>query len=141
MTEAKDPKEGLKKKIGDLQDQIDKQKAAGKDLKKDPTCRQLRKTLKRSQRRLALLTPLSYDQKVARVGKLTDLVTKRLGELTQGSKKVMGNPYVHSLRKKVKALNKQKKKLDRIAKKQAAKAAPASAPPAAPPPAAEPEKK
>jgi hypothetical protein len=142
MAEAKDPKESLKKKVNDLKDQLAKQKAAGKDVKKDPTCRQLRKTLKRAQRRLALLSPLSYDQKVARVGKLTDLVNKRLGELTQGSKKVMGNPYVHSLRKKIKALNKQKKKLDRIAKKQAANAAPAAAPPQpAPPPPAEPEKK
>jgi hypothetical protein len=128
-----DPKEDLKKKIADLKDQLAKQKAAGKDPKKDATCRQLRKTLKRCQRRLALLTPLSFEQKVARVGKITDMVTKRMGELTQGAKKVQANPYVRSLKKKLKSLNKAKKKLDRIAKKAEAKKAAAPAPaPAAP---------
>lgn len=132
-----DPKENLKKKIAEIKNQLAQHQAAGKDLKKDPTCRQLRKTLKRAQRRLALLTPLTFEQKVAQVAKLTELVNKRLGELTQGAKKVQGNPYVHSLRKKLKSLNKRKKKLDRIAKKKQEQAAPAS--PSAPP--AEPEKK
>ncbi|HXG62522.1 MAG TPA: hypothetical protein VNO22_14215 [Planctomycetota bacterium] len=132
-----DPKESLKKKIAELKGQLAQHKAAGKDLKKDPTCRQLRKTLKRTQRRLALLTPLTFEQKVAQVAKFTEVINKRLGELTQGAKKVQGNPYVHSLRKKLKSLNKRKKKLDRIAKKQSQQAAPASPP--APP--AEPEKK
>lgn len=132
-----DPKENLKKKIAELKGQLAQHKAAGKDLKKDPTCRQLRKTLKRAQRRLALLTPLTFEQKVAQVAKFTEVINKRLGELTQGAKKVQGNPYVHSLRKKLKSLNKRKKKLDRIAKKQPQQAAPTSPP--APP--AEPEKK
>lgn len=132
-----DPKENLKKKIAELKGQLAQHQAAGKDLKKDPICRQLRKTLKRAQRRLALLTPLTFEQKVAQVAKFTEVINKRLGELTQGAKKVQGNPYVHSLRKKLKSLNKRKKKLDRIAKKQQQQAAPASPP--APP--AEPEKK
>ena len=125
-----DPKEALKKKIADLKDQLAKQKAAGKDLKKDAACRQMRKTLKRAQRRLSLLTPLTFEQKSARVGKITDLINKRMGELTQGAKKVQANPYVRSLRKKLKSLNKAKKKLDRIAKK--AEASKAAAPPPAP---------
>lgn len=133
-----DPKENLKKKIAEIKNQLAQHKAAGKDLKKDPTCRQLRKTLKRAQRRLALLTPLSFEQKVAQVAKFTELINKRLGELTQGAKKVQGNPYVHSLRKKLKSLNKRKKKLDRIAKKKQEQAA--SATPSAHPP-GEPEKK
>lgn len=139
-----DPKEALKKKIADLKDQIAKAKAAGKEWKKDLAVRQLRKSLKRAQRRLALLSPLGFEQKVARVAKLTDLLAKRLGELTQGAKKVQANPYVRSLKKKTKSLNKRKKKLDRIAKKMAAKNAPkaAPAPPATPAaPAAEGEKK
>jgi hypothetical protein len=135
-----EPKEKLKKKIADLEDQLAKNKAAGKDLKLDPTCRQLRKTLKRTQRRLSFLTPLNLEQRGIRVGKLTDLINKRYEELTQGSKKVQGNPYAHSMRKKLKSLNKKKKKLDRIAKKLAEKAAtgahaapaPAPAAPAAP---------
>lgn len=126
-----DLKEKLKKKISELKDQLAKNKAAGKDLKLDPTSRQMRKTLKRAQRRLSLLTPLNLEQRNARVAKLTDMINKRLGELTQGSKKAQGNPYVHSMRKKLKSLNKKKKKLDRIAKKLAEKAAPA-APAAAP---------
>jgi hypothetical protein len=153
MVEPKgDPRELLKRKISDLQDQLAKQKAAGKDLKKDATCRQLRKTLKRAQRKLALLSPLTLEQKQARNAKFSELIAKRLSELTQGQKKVQANPYIHSLRKKTKSLNKQKKKLDRVAKKLAAnkpaKAAPPPPAPAAPPPPApapasapEPEKK
>jgi len=135
-----DPKEALKKKIADLKEKVAKEHAAGKDSKKDPALRSLRKQLKRAQRRLSLLTPLNHEQKVARVSKLTDLLAKRLSELTQGAKKVQANPYVRSLKKKTKSLNKRKKKLDRIAKKLAAKNAPPKAPPAAPaaPPAAAP---
>jgi len=140
-----DPKEALKKKVADLKDQLAKLKAAGKDLKKEAGARTLRKQLKRAQRRLTLLSPLNLEQKQARVAKLTDLLAKRLGELTQGAKKVQANPYVRSLKKKTKSLNKAKKKLDRVAKKIAAKnaakaapAAPAAAPAA---PAAEGEKK
>jgi hypothetical protein len=139
-----DPKELLKKKIADLKDQLAKLKAAGKDLKKEANGRKLRKELKRAQRRLSLLTPLTHAQKADRVAKLTDLLAKRLAELTQGAKKVQANPYVRSLKKKTKSLNKRKKKLDRIAKKMAAKAAPAAAAaaPAAPAaPALEGEKK
>ena len=137
-----DPKEALKKKIEDLKAQLAKEKAAGKTSNKDLNVRKLPKTLRRPQRKLALLSPLTYDQKVARVAKLTDMVAKRMSELTQGAKKVQANPYVHSLRKKTKSLNKRKKKLDRIAKKIAAAAKPAAAPaPAAAAPAAEPEKK
>jgi hypothetical protein len=143
-----EPKEALKKKVADLKEQVAKQFAAGKDSKKDPAFRELRKQLKRAQRRLALLSPLNLEQKTARVAKLTDLLAKRLTELTQGAKKVQANPYVRSIKKKTKSLNKRKKRLDRIAKKLAAKnappkAAPAPAAPAAstPAPAAEGEKK
>ena len=142
-----DQKEALKKKVADLKEKVAKEFAAKKDSKKDPAFRQLRKDLKRAQRRLALLTPLNHEQKVTRVSKLTDLLSKRLSELTQGAKKVQANPYVRSIKKKTKSLNKRKKKLDRIAKKiaarAAAKAAPAPAAVAAAPaaPAAEGEKK
>lgn len=141
-----DPKEALKKKIADLKEQVAKAFAAGKDSKKDPAFRKVRKDLKRAQRRLALLTPLNHEQKVVRVSKLTDLLAKRMSELTQGAKKVQANPYVRSLKKKTKSLNKRKKKLDRVAKKLAAKNAPPKAAPApvatpAAAPAAEGEKK
>jgi hypothetical protein len=126
-----DPKETLKKKIADLKAQLAGQKAAGKDLRKDVDVRRLRKALKRAQRKLALLSPLTFDQKVVRVAKMTDLIAKSLSELTQGAKKVQANPYVRSLRKKTKSLNKAKKKLDRIAKKIAARAKPASVTPTA----------
>jgi len=139
-----DQKEALKKKVADLKEKVAKEFAAKKDSKKDPVFRKLRKDLKRAQHRLALLSPLTHDQKVARVTKLTDMLTKRLSELTQGAKKVQANPYVRSIKKKNKSLNKRKKKLDRIAKKVAAKAVVKAAPavPAAPAaPAAEGEKK
>ena len=131
-----DPKEALKKKVADLKEQVAKQFAAGKDSKKDPAFRELRKQLKRAQRRLSLLSPLSLEQKTARVAKLTDMLSKRLSELTQGAKKVQANPYVRSIKKKTKSLNKRKKRLDRIAKKLAAKNAPPKAAPAPAAPAA-----
>ena len=137
-----DPKETLKKKVADLKEKVAKEHAAGKDSRKDPALRKLRKELKRAQRRLALLSPLNHEQKVARVAKLTDLLSKRMSELTQGAKKVQANPYVRSIKKKTKSLNKRKKRLDRIARKLAAKNAPPKAAPAAPAaPAAEAEKK
>jgi len=143
-----DQKEALKKKIADLKEQVAKEFAAKKDSKKDPAFRKLRKDLKRAQRKLALLTPLTHDQKVARVTQLTDFLTKRLSDLTQGAKKVQANPYVRSIKKKNKSLTKRKKKLDRIAKKMSAKtaaakaaSAPAAAAAAPAAPAAEGEKK
>jgi len=131
-----DPKEALKKKIADLKEKVAKEFAAGKDSKKDSAFRKMRKDLKRAQRRLSLLTPLTHEQKVARNAKLSEFLTKRMSELTQGAKKVQANPYVRSLKKKTKSLTKAKKKLDRIAKKLAAKNAPPKAAPAAPPAAA-----
>ena len=131
-----DQKEALKKKIADLKEKVAKEFAAGKDSKKDPAFRKMRKDLKRAQRRLTLLSPLNHEQKVARNTKLNDLLAKRMSELTQGAKKVQANPYVRSLKKKTKSLTKAKKKLDRIAKKLAAKNAPPKAAPAAPPAAA-----
>jgi Zn-dependent M32 family carboxypeptidase len=134
-----DQKEALKKTITELADKLSKLKAAGKDLKKDADARASRKALKRAQRRLALLSPLTHDQKIARQTKLVDMINKRLGELTQGAKKVQANPYVRSCKKKLKSLNKLKKRLDRQAKKAQAKAAPAAA--AAAPAAPEGDKK
>ena len=137
-----DPKDALKKKIEGLKAQLAKEHAAGKTSNKDLNVRKMHKDLRRAQRRLSLLSPLTFEQKVARVAKLTDMVTKRMGELTQGAKKIQANPYVHSLRKKTKSLTKRKKKLDRIAKKVAAAAKPAAAPTPAPTaPTAGPEKK
>ena len=121
-----EPKEELKKKIESLNKQLADLKAAGKDLKKDATARQVRKTLKRAQRRLRLLTPLSTEKRLERVGKLSEMLTKRLGELTQGQKKVQANPYVRSIKKKTKSLNKLKKRLERRQKKAAANAPPAA---------------
>jgi DNA repair exonuclease SbcCD ATPase subunit len=128
-----DQKEELKKKIAGLLKQIADLKTAGKDLRNDPTARQARKTLKRAQRRLRLLTPMPLEKRLERVGKLTEMLSKRLGELTQGQKKVQANPYVRSIKKKTKSLNKLKKGLERKQKKAAA-----SAPPAAPAAAAKP---
>lgn len=124
-----DPKEDLKKKIEDLKGKLAKQKEAGKDPKTDPESRKLRKSLKRAQRRLRLQTPASLEDRTKRTDLFLELINKQLSDLQQGGKKTTENAYVHSLRKKVKSLNKLKKRLDRQTKKQAAKAA-VSAPPA-----------
>ena len=119
-----DPREALKKKIDELT-----KKLAGKD-KKEAGVREMRKDLKRAQRRLRLLSPLPLDKAQERVGKLAEMLAKRLSDLTQGQKKVQANPYVRSIKKKNKSLNKLKKRLERWAKKAAAKAAPPKAAPA-----------
>ena len=127
--------DALKKKI----DELKKQLATHKDAPKgEPKSRALRKELKRAQRRFASLTPLSLESQLKRSQKILDLIGKTLGEITKGAKKVVGNPYVHSLRKKTKSYNKRIKKVNRLLEKRkkdapapAAEAKPAEgAPPA-----------
>ena len=108
--------DALKKKIDELKKQLAGHKDAAKG---EPKSRALRKELKRSQ-------------------KVLELIGKTLGEITKGAKKVVGNPYVHSLRKKTKSYNKRIKKVNRLLEKKkkaggatAAEAKPAEgAPPA-----------
>lgn len=115
--------DGLKKKI----DELKKQLAAHKDSKNtDLKARALRKELKRAQRRFAGLSPIPLDGQLKRNQKILDLIGKELGELTKGAKKVVGNPYVHSLRKKTKSYNKRIKKINRLIEKKK-KDAPAAA--------------
>jgi hypothetical protein len=120
-----DQKEKLKKQIEELKGKLAKSDGA----KKEGEARTLRKSIKRAQRKLRLLTPLTIEEKSARTEQLTELVAKQMEQVGQNSKRIEGNPYLKSLRKKTKALNKLKKRLDRFAKKAAAKAA-AKAPPA-----------
>ena len=141
-----DEEETLKKKIVDLKGQLAKQKEAGKDLKGDDTCRQMRKTLKRAQRRLRIITPLTLEEKGTRLDNLLEMVTNQMTEMTKDSKKTAENAYVHSLRKKTKSINRRKKANDRRIKKRDSKKkadAPAltPAPTAAASPQAEAEKK
>jgi hypothetical protein len=127
MTTAAANPETLKKKIADLKGQLTSSKAKPKH---DPTVRQARKALKRAQRRLAILVPETPEAKLKRLQRNLDLVGKEMGELTKGSKKVVGNPYVHSMRKKTKSLNKRVKRVNWVleAKKAASggEAAPAA---------------
>jgi hypothetical protein len=124
--------DALKKEI----DELKKKLAGGDSAKPDPQRRVLRKELKRAQRRLAVLTPLSLDNQLKRSQKILDLIGKELGELTKGAKKVVGNPYVHSLRKKTKSYNKRIKKINRLLekKKKDAPAAPEAKPAEGAPP-------
>jgi chromosome segregation ATPase len=128
--------DALKKKI----DELKKQLAAHKESSNaDMKARALRKELKRAQRRFASLTPLSLESQLKRSQKILDLIGKTLGEITKGAKKVVGNPYVHSLRKKTKSYNKRIKKVNRLLekrKKDGASTAPEPKPAeGAPPPA------
>ena len=106
--------DALKKKIEELKKKLAAHKEAPKG---EPKSRALRKELKRAQRRYALLTPLSLENQLKRSQKILDLIGKELGEITKGAKKVVGNPYVHSLRKKTKSYNKRVKKANRLLEK------------------------
>ena len=120
-------KEKLKKEIEILKGKLTKAKGG----KKTPgDARVLRKSLKRAQRRLRILSPLTLEQSSERCDKLLEMINKRMETLGQSSKKIEGNPYLHSLRKKTKAINKLKKRLDRAAKRVAAKAPPPEKTPA-----------
>ncbi len=120
--------DALKKKIADLKVQVQ----GFKDLKShDPKVRSARKALKRAQRKLSLATPEGLEARVKRLQRNLDFVGKQLGELTKGSKKVVGNPFVHSLRKKTKSYNKRIKAANRRIEAKKASAPPAPAAPAA----------
>lgn len=113
--------DALRKEIDELKKRLASDKEAPKG---DPKRRELRKELKRAQRRLALLTPLSLESQLQRSQKILDLIGKTLGEITKGAKKVVGNPYVHSLRKKTKSFNKRIKKINRLLEKRKKDGAP-----------------
>ena len=99
-------------------DELKKQLATQNDApKSDLKVRAMRKELRRAQRRFAGLTPLSLENQLKRSQKILDLIGKTLGEITKGAKKVVGNPYVHSLRKKTKSYNKRIKKANRLLEK------------------------
>ncbi len=136
MTDTTDAR---KKKIAELKEKLAKQVAAApKDAKKgtDAVARKLRKHLKREQRHLARSVSLTLEERLKFTQKRLDQTGKLLTDMTKGMKKVQGDPYVHSLRKRTKSLNKRLKKINRTIEKQKKSAAPAPAAPAAPPPAA-----
>ncbi|MBI4563335.1 MAG: hypothetical protein HY716_01405 [Planctomycetes bacterium] len=104
----------LRKKVEELKKQL---AGLGEASKGDPRRRTLRKELKRAQRRLAGLTPLSLEQQLARSQKFSDLIAKRLSDMTKSGKKSQADPFVHSLRKKTKSFNRRIKKLNRLIEK------------------------
>ncbi|MBI2931069.1 MAG: hypothetical protein HYY16_05410 [Planctomycetes bacterium] len=120
-----DKQEALKKIIAEFKEKVSKQTAASKEPKNDPELRELRKQLKRAQRRLAKITKYSLEESVKRTQKRSDIISKLLSDMTKGAKKVQADPYVHSLRKKSKSLNKRLKKLNRLIEKQKKAAPPA----------------
>jgi|GEM_PF-2499607 len=106
--------EELRKRVAELREEIRKTvAAAGK---------QGRKQLKRVQRRIQKLRVVPFDDLQKRVQKQSEIIGKQLSDMTKGMKKSQANPYVHSLRKKTKSLNKKLKKFARIAKKKEAAA-------------------
>lgn len=121
-----DPREAAKKTIEEINAKISQHKSA--DPRKDPVRRALRKQLKRAQRRLRQLTPLSLADRATRTQKFLDVVNKSLSDLTKNTKKSVGDPAVHSLRKKMKSCNKALKKIARLQKKQPQPAAEAAKP-------------
>jgi leucyl-tRNA synthetase len=113
----------LKKKVETLKGQLKSQKEW-----KSAEARKLRRQLKRAQRRLTLLTPQPLDARHKRLTRQNDIIGKILSEMSKTMKKPQENAFVHSLRKKVKSLNKRTKKLDRLMKKKAPPEGAAAAP-------------
>lgn len=149
MTKKFDPakkSEKLKKTVELLKAKIAKREKASKEPDKDAALRGLRHGLKRAQRRIVELKPLTMDERLKKTEKLMEMVNKRADVLKKQGKKTI-DPYVHSVNKSIKSLNKKLRRFKRIqerikraeekAAKRAAAAAPAQAPQAeAQPPAA-----
>ncbi len=133
MTEKK---VDLKKTIGELKEKLSKQIASNKEPRKDMQARALRKQLKRAQRRDALQTKYTLEERQKQTQKRLDVIGKLVSDMTKGAKKTQGDPYVHSLRKKSKSLNKRLKKLGRLIEKDKKNHPAPAAAPATPPPAA-----
>ena len=108
--------EELKKRVVEMRGEIAKVLAVSK--------REGRTLLKRVQRRLQKMRVLPFEERQKRTQKQSDIINKKLTDMTKGMKKVQANAFVHSLRKKMKSLNKRLKKFARIAKKLEAKAVP-----------------
>jgi hypothetical protein len=133
----------LKKTIGVLKAKIAKREKTVKVSEADEGLRGLRHGLKRAQRRLVELKPLSTEEQTKKNEKLLEVVGRRADVLKKQGKKAI-DPYVHSVNKSIKSLNKKLRHLKRIqesikkAEEKAAKKAQPEAPPAAeaPPPSA-----
>jgi capsule polysaccharide export protein KpsE/RkpR len=106
---SKKSMEKIGKEIEILKEKIKKRGQRVKDPKKDLILRRMRKGLKRAQRKLARLTPLSIKEQVERTQRLMEMINKRIDILTKKGKR-SDDPYVHSLRKRLKSLNKQLKR-------------------------------
>lgn len=124
-----DAVEKLKKEITELKARLAEAVKAAKDPKKDALVRTLRKKVKRAQRRLRLAKPVTLQEKLTDYQKRLDTVGKLLSDLTKNAKKSAGDPWVHSLRKKTKSMNRRIKKVNRLIAKQPkpAEAAPSEA--------------
>lgn len=109
--------EELKKRVASLQDEIRKTIASSD--------RSKRTRLRRVHRRLRKMTVVPFEERQKRTQQRADLLNKSLSDMTKGMKKVQANAFVHSLRKKIKSLNKKLKKFARIQKKKEASAPPA----------------
>jgi DNA repair exonuclease SbcCD nuclease subunit len=109
----------LKKRIPQIREEI-RTTVASSDRAK-------RARLRRVSRKLRKITKPTFEERQKSTQKQLDIISKQLADMTKGMKKVQANAYVHSLRKKVKSLNKKIKRFARIQKKmEAAKPAEAA---------------
>lgn len=125
--------EKLKKTVEILKAKIAKREKASKEPDQDAVLRSLRHGLRRAQRRLVELTPMTMEDKMKRTEKLMEMVNKRADVLKKQGKKAI-DPFVHSVNKSIKSLNKKLRRFKRIqervkrAEEKAAKRAAAAAP-------------
>lgn len=94
--------------------------------------REMRKLLKRKQRKLSAAKPMTQADRLKRLQKLLENVTAQQSELQKNTKKKTGDPNVHSFSKKVRSLNRRIKKINRIMENHKAPEAPAAAAPQPP---------
>lgn len=111
----------IEESIGIIKGQVEKLKAKGPN---DPLFRQVRKKLKRFQRRYAILKPVTIEEKLARMKKMVEILNGKLEALKKKGKKP-GNAYFNSLSSKIKSFNKKIKKCSKIIEKKQKAAAPA----------------
>jgi DNA replication initiation complex subunit (GINS family) len=106
--------EELRKRIAELKAKVREAQRRSEDPRRDPDLRALRKRLKRAQRRLRKMVPLSLEEQIARAQAFAKRTEGRIDALIKAAKKKSGDPHVHSLRKRLKSLTKKVKRLTKL---------------------------
>jgi iron uptake system EfeUOB component EfeO/EfeM len=108
--------EKLRETIEILRGKIQRRSGQVKNAESDPKLRGFHHGLRRAQRRIQELTPLTEEQKVKRLEKHLEMVGKRQDELKKQGKKAI-DPSMHSVNKIAKSISRRLRRFKRAQEK------------------------